>query len=733
MKAPLRVLAFSLAAFATMGARADVFSDAYQCVKANAKLALVTAEVGPGAVEFVVTKPQCVALVTSPAPVPTGVMVGTLGLTATGVLPKKNPGCEGALYTTAAKPVASILDKLGILPASVNKQIASGASNEAIGQAVQAIPGSSIAFASFSCGCGLSNAGLNPDTVKEIYKATLAAGSKCADVLGNAIEGGAKAIESAASAAGDALSGQTKHMDPQKYYALYFRPRLMADYATFRTQPQNLRPYLETVEPVPQCEHYFDKHTMSEANASKTCYALRDQYVAEYAQKQPQMEETRQMTDLRTFGSETQSAGRFLLNSDTGPYGKYCGTRFKTEPGYTVDKRARENFQLACMTTAGLYLGYTVKHYEFKFPNWTYTVNQNSPDRFQNRMAAAANNPGGRKAADIRKQAIDQLFAEFAPLADKAYPAWVSTVVKEEKEADAKGMKQDALNKDKEAKDKAAKEAKDKADAAKGLAEAQAGCKDEHCKADVVSYLANCKRTGGTEGAQLESGLQCNLNLGVLHDVSARRVAIDAKFDGQVKGLLSVVCPPDKDCSTGVHRQRAEIQAEEDKVWKYVLDSANARGNTKNAKATIYAETLNLLKPIEAKTIVAATVTRNFQAVPPTVANVPPAVAPPKPPVVAYAPPVTPTTPVKPPTSIPPKVPPAIVPPPAPPPSFPTGAGSIGNNLAANGNASLVKDCEPKSAVETQQLVCTNDAALNRCRSLIASGKVRSCVAKSGR
>ncbi|QJR09132.1 hypothetical protein DSM104443_00168 [Usitatibacter rugosus] len=730
MNTPSRLLALSLVALAATGARADVFSDAYQCVKANAKLALVTAELGPGAVEFVVTKPQCVALVTSPAPVPATVMIGTLGLTATNVLPKKNPQCEGALYTTAAKPVAKILDKAGLLPDSVNKLISGNAADAAVGEAVQKIPGASIAFASFSCGCGLSNAGLNPDSVKEIYKATVAAGSKCSDVLGNVIEGGAKGIESAASAAGDVLSGQTKHVDPQVYYKAAFRPRLYRDYAAFKNQPQNLRPYIWNDEPVPQCIHYFDKHTMSPDNASKTCHALAEQYFAEYAQKQPQMEETRQMTDLRSFGPDTQSAGRYLLNSDTTPYGKYCATKFKKEPGYTVDNRARENFQLACMTTAGLYLGYTVKHYEYKHPNWTYTVNQNSPDRFQNRMAAAANNPGNRKAADIRKQAMDQLYAEFAPFADKAYPAWVSAVVKLEKETDAKGAKQEASNKEKEAKDKADKEAKEKAAGAKNLAEAQAACKDERCKADIVSYLANCKsRSGGTEGAQFKSDLNCKSNMGVLHDISARRAALDARLDGEVKKHVAILCPPDKDCSTGVHKQRSDIQAEEDKVWKYVSDSANERGNQDNAKALIYAEALKMLTPIEAKTIVAATVTkvntvgREPIRIPGKKANDPP----PPPPVVAYTPPPTPTTTAKPPTTY--TIPPPVAKPPPPPPStFPKNTpGSIGGNLAAGGS-SIVAGCEPKSASELQALVCETEAALNKCRSLIVSGKVRSCA-----
>jgi len=63
--------------------------------------------------------------------------------------------------------------------------------------------------------------------------------------------------------------------------------------------------------------------------------------------------------------------------------------------------------------------------------------------------------------------------------------------------------------------------------------------------------------------------------------------------------------------------------------------------------------------------------------------------------------------------------------------SFPK-SGNVAGNLGGGAAAGSMKieGCEPRSAQDATTLVCTSDAGLNRCRSLIASGKVKACIKK---
>jgi hypothetical protein len=71
---------------------------------------------------------------------------------------------------------------------------------------------------------------------------------------------------------GDELAGQTKHMPTDQYYQQYWAPRVAEGVA--QGKAGNWTPFIKSIwNP---CVSYFDKHTMSAANARKTCDYHRD-------------------------------------------------------------------------------------------------------------------------------------------------------------------------------------------------------------------------------------------------------------------------------------------------------------------------------------------------------------------------------------------------------------------------------------------------------------------------
>lgn len=790
LRSLLSAVALSAGSFTAPHAHATVFEDAYECLKANAQLTLLTAEMGPKAVEFVVTQPQCVALVTSPAPVPTSMMVATLGLTASGTLPRNNPACEGSLYTAAAKPVAAILDQVGILPASIKKMLADQAATEAVGQAVQNIPGASVAFASFSCGCGLSDVGLNPPKIAQIFNAIKATGSKCSAVLGNLMEGGSEAIVAGVSNVGDVLAGQSQHVDPQVYFKHIFVPRLMADYERHQSNWYGVDINLSKTT-VPQCEHYFDKHTMSAANASKTCVALSSQYLALYKQSMPILAEKSLMGKLRTGYTPISHS----FESDKTKPGMYCtAAAAKTYPKPGTDP-ARSRYMEACLADMAQYYGYDIKPDTSYSSQNRYFVKKISDQQWTTRIVAAANNPGGLKASQVLEKVQGQIMGEWQKQEAQKSPGWIAKIDAELATADAKKNASEAAFKEqgkkKQAEDKVAA---DKA-AAERLAQATAGCKDERCKAETAEWMAACKPYG-TESSIMQGQLACQQNLGVTVDISVIRAEFNAQLEWQVKKVLSVVCPPTMDCSTGVTNQRAEIEAQAVKAWDYGRDQALKRALVADSRKAVVKEVTQMIAPLKARQVVAenkpktrvadidpkkgavagynvppspvqvlappkvdpSTPVKPIGALPPTPHKAPPAN------VVAAPPKVEPTTPVKPVGAAAPtpyKPPPAAMmqnTPPAPsapvatpittaklPAGFGTAAAGVGAGTASpfpkagTGHSSLgqatpgatkVEGCSPRGAQDPTTLVCEGDAALNRCRSLLVSGRVKACLAR---
>ncbi|MEO5694816.1 MAG: hypothetical protein ABIQ72_16910 [Usitatibacter sp.] len=787
LRATLLAAAFTFSATA----HATVFDDAYDCLKANAKMASIAADKGPKAVEFVVSQPQCVALVTSPAPIPTTMMVATIALAANGTLPQKNPACEGALYSAAAKPIAAILDKVGILPANLKKMLADQAATEALGQAIQAIPGAAVAFASFSCGCGLSDAGLNPPTIVMVYNAIKATTEKCTAIMSNLVEGGSEALVAGVSNLGDTFAGQSKHVDPQVYYKSIFLPRLMSDYELYGQQWYSVEISLSK-STGPQCEHYFDKHTMSVENASKTCGALSTQYINHYKQQLPILAEKNSMAKLRAG----DAAMRLRLESDKSFAGKICLA--SANKAFPTNMPASSRYLNTCIADIGAYFGYEVKSDPSYSSNHHYLVKKVSDQQWTARIVAASKNPGGLKAGQLYDKTLAQVTAEWEKLHAQKDAQWIAAINTELGVMGAQAKKSEQEIKDKGAKDAAAnKSANDKA-FADAIAKAAVDCKDDRCKVELEEFMRSCKGSG-TESQVMNGDLACAQNRPIAIDISIKRVAFYSALDFQVKKLFGIQCPKEMDCNSGVARQRAEIDAEATKVWNYVREQGLLRGTVSKAREKIAQESANMLAPVSAKKIVAENKPKGL------VANIDPGrtgigigKVPTSPPLVTQAmPPKAPTEPGKlgnmaktPPTFTPPpsvtqampakvpaepvkgpnmaKPPPAFTAPPpvtvqaappasgavmaAPPPtakvpgnfntpamgggmagggSFPKSgnvAGSLGGGTAAG--SMKIEGCEPRGVQDPTTLVCTSDAGLNRCRSLIVSGKVKACIKK---
>jgi hypothetical protein len=81
------------------------------------------------------------------------------------------------------------------------------------------------------------------------------------------------AIMSGINDAGDFISGQSPNMPGQRYYELYWRPRIAEGMAVART-PAGVQPLADSI--YGPCVEYFDSHTMSSDSANETCTFQRD-------------------------------------------------------------------------------------------------------------------------------------------------------------------------------------------------------------------------------------------------------------------------------------------------------------------------------------------------------------------------------------------------------------------------------------------------------------------------
>ena len=101
-------------------------------------------------------------------------------------------------------------------------------------------------------------------------------------VLGGAVQAvadAANAVWGSATAVGEWISGQSKHMPVETYYALYWKPWYhTGTLIQLRGQPGWGGLLKEVRDP---CEDYFDSHTMSQDHAQQVCDDMRDRFSRE--------------------------------------------------------------------------------------------------------------------------------------------------------------------------------------------------------------------------------------------------------------------------------------------------------------------------------------------------------------------------------------------------------------------------------------------------------------------
>lgn len=104
--------------------------------------------------------------------------------------------------------------------------------------------------------------------------------------LGEILAGAAEAVGDAADAVygsaaafGEWVSGQSKHMPPEQYYNLHWKP--WYHYGTM-LQLQSFNGWHDLMKEIRDpCEDYFDSHTMSQDNAQETCDNMRARFSTE--------------------------------------------------------------------------------------------------------------------------------------------------------------------------------------------------------------------------------------------------------------------------------------------------------------------------------------------------------------------------------------------------------------------------------------------------------------------
>ena len=291
------IAALMAASFIVASPRAEAYvpgvSEAWDCAQAVGKGVWMQAELGAKALEFVATQPQCIAKF-SDIPNIAG-MTAVVGIANAGVLPKHQPACEELIYEVAAGPIATGLAAIPVLPAAAKNELYKIAKGELKGQALKYIPGMEFATGALSCGCGLTDAGLSVDTVKQVMGVADDIGNQC----GGPVWGAAKQIVGAAigvllnpgdaildgvNALGDFLSGESKNMAPTTYFAINFA----SDVSYFAGYLSEFRDYTpknsDYYWPNPEkstwgavagkeaaCVDYFKNHTLSEDHAIKLC------------------------------------------------------------------------------------------------------------------------------------------------------------------------------------------------------------------------------------------------------------------------------------------------------------------------------------------------------------------------------------------------------------------------------------------------------------------------------
>jgi hypothetical protein len=298
----------------------NALKQAWNCAKDTAVMTYDMASKGTKAVEVLGTSPQCVALALAPD-VPmiamTGAMVA-INAVDSSLLPAQ--GCEQALKTTAAMPVAKLLNEIapsgsmanllkGELNAQVQEQIWSLLNTPPLDQFTQRA----------SCGCVFLEAGVTVETVKDIIQSVGKAGKSCDKFLDNVP--GYTPIKNAAKEGAyqlnnlgeDILTSQAPHMPVPQYFEKEYEGypnswRVQSHAVAKALNPAHNSRTQDGARVIANqyfaadgngaasgsrlfsgCKAYFDGHKMSEKNAEKTCNALSEQFDSYYQQFVPVM------------------------------------------------------------------------------------------------------------------------------------------------------------------------------------------------------------------------------------------------------------------------------------------------------------------------------------------------------------------------------------------------------------------------------------------------------------
>lgn len=271
-----------LASVAQAGPKAAAEA-AWGCIKANGKALAQGAQTGVKVLEFIATKPLCVAqLVTPPPAVPQVAMGITVGVATQQHLTSYG-ACSDRIYGVVAHPVLgavkSALDQAPQVPPPLD-HLKDGLADLAADNAVEllsSIPGSEVVTGGIDCGCALVDAGLQPDTVVQMVKLTKQVAQQCTDVLEELgpVGQGIVAVGGAVSTGWRDTVKNPQHMPYQQYYDRFWAPQVEG-LAQKLIQPGS-QDWTPTVKPMwDRCVEYFDSHDQYQSTARVTCDDMRD-------------------------------------------------------------------------------------------------------------------------------------------------------------------------------------------------------------------------------------------------------------------------------------------------------------------------------------------------------------------------------------------------------------------------------------------------------------------------